>query len=54
MNGIPADSRAGERAAVLNPDHITPEKLEKVRALNALADDTGKSCPDGAGMGVTG
>ncbi|EPE2230173.1 L-glyceraldehyde 3-phosphate reductase [Cronobacter turicensis] len=37
LNGIPADSRAASGSRFLNPDQITPEKLEKVRQLNALA-----------------
>ena len=42
LNGIPADSRAASGSRFLNPDHITPEKLEKVRALNALAERRGQ------------
>lgn len=42
LNGIPADSRAASGSRFLNPDHITPEKLEKVRALNALAERCGQ------------
>ncbi|EOL9010721.1 L-glyceraldehyde 3-phosphate reductase [Cronobacter malonaticus] len=37
LNGIPADSRAASSSRFLNPDQITPEKLEKVRKLNDLA-----------------
>ncbi|ELZ9927780.1 L-glyceraldehyde 3-phosphate reductase [Cronobacter malonaticus] len=37
LNGIPADSRAASGSRFLNPDQITPEKLEKVRKLNDLA-----------------
>lgn len=29
LNGIPADSRAASGSRFLNPDQITPEKLEK-------------------------
>ena len=42
VEGIPADSRAASGSRFLNPDHITPEKLEKVRALNALAERRGQ------------
>lgn len=42
LNGIPADSRAASGSRFLNPDQITPEKLEKVRALNALAERRGQ------------
>ncbi|EKC6206630.1 L-glyceraldehyde 3-phosphate reductase [Cronobacter sakazakii] len=37
LNGIPADSRAASGSRFLNPDQITPEKLDKVRKLNELA-----------------
>ncbi|EOI3490479.1 L-glyceraldehyde 3-phosphate reductase [Cronobacter sakazakii] len=37
LNGIPADSRAASGSRFLNPDQITPEKLDKVRKLNDLA-----------------
>ncbi|MDI7418189.1 L-glyceraldehyde 3-phosphate reductase [Cronobacter turicensis] len=42
LNGIPADSRAASGSRFLNPDQITPEKLEKVRQLNALAVQRGQ------------
>ena len=42
LNGIPADSRAASTSRFLNPDQITPQKLEKVRALNALAERRGQ------------
>lgn len=42
LNGIPADSRAASGSRFLNPDHITPEKLEKVRKLNDLAVQRGQ------------
>ncbi|EOC1280187.1 L-glyceraldehyde 3-phosphate reductase [Cronobacter turicensis] len=42
LNGIPADSRAASGSRFLNPDQITPEKLEKVRKLNALAVQRGQ------------
>ncbi|EGT5681400.1 L-glyceraldehyde 3-phosphate reductase [Cronobacter turicensis] len=42
LNGIPADSRAASGSRFLNPDQITPEKLEKVRKLNSLAVQRGQ------------
>lgn len=42
LNGIPADSRAASTSRFLNPDQLTPQKLEKVRALNALAERRGQ------------
>ncbi len=44
LNGIPADSRAASGSKFLNPEQITDKKLEKVRKLNALAENGGKSC----------
>lgn len=44
LNGIPADSRAGRPELIyLNNQDITPEKLDKVRALNSLAETRGQS-----------
>ena len=43
LNGIPADSRAGHDPRYLKPDAITPEKLDKIRAFNALAAERGQS-----------
>lgn len=42
LNGIPADSRAASTSRFLNPDQITPQKLEKVRALNVQAERRGQ------------
>ncbi|WKE01767.1 L-glyceraldehyde 3-phosphate reductase [Enterobacter asburiae] len=42
LNGIPADSRAASGSQFLNPDQITEEKLEKVRNLNAMAEERGQ------------
>lgn len=42
LNGIPADSRAAEKRT-LPPSRLTPEVLEKVRALAAIAADRGQS-----------
>lgn len=43
LEGIPADSRAGGSAIFLRPEHITEEKLVKVRALRDLAADRGQT-----------
>ena len=37
LNGIPADSRAGNDPRYLKPDSITEEKVSKTRRLNELA-----------------
>jgi L-glyceraldehyde 3-phosphate reductase len=42
LNGIPADSRAASGSKFLNPEQITDKKLEKVRKLNALAENRGQ------------
>lgn len=43
LNGIPADSRAGVPTGFLKPEHLTPEKLAKIRKLNDLARARGQS-----------
>jgi len=43
LDGIPADSRAGRPTGFLRPQHITDEKLAKVRQLNALAQARGQT-----------
>jgi L-glyceraldehyde 3-phosphate reductase len=44
LNGIPADSRAARPELIyLNNKDITPEKLQKVQALNALAETRGQT-----------
>jgi L-glyceraldehyde 3-phosphate reductase len=43
LNGIPADSRAGKPTGFLRPEHVTDDKLAKVRALDALAQARGQS-----------
>ncbi|KPL76205.1 L-glyceraldehyde 3-phosphate reductase [Levilinea saccharolytica] len=43
LSGLPEDSRAVKSGVFLKPDQITPEKLEKVRALNRLAQARGQS-----------
>jgi L-glyceraldehyde 3-phosphate reductase len=42
LGGIPADSRVAKSGVFLNESHITPEKLEKVRKLNELAQQRGQ------------
>lgn len=42
LNGIPADSRAASGSRFLNAEHITDEKLSKVRRLNDLAQQRGQ------------
>ncbi|MGC8782726.1 MAG: L-glyceraldehyde 3-phosphate reductase [Anaerolineae bacterium] len=43
LEGIPADSRAGRPTGFLRPQHITDEKLAKVRKLNELAQARGQT-----------
>ena len=43
LNGIPADSRAAHDPRYLKPSAITPEKLDKVRALNEMAQARGQA-----------
>jgi L-glyceraldehyde 3-phosphate reductase len=43
LNGIPEDSRAAKEHGTLGANSISPEKLEKVRALNAIAVSRGQS-----------
>jgi L-glyceraldehyde 3-phosphate reductase len=42
LKGIPADSRAGRPTGYLRPQHVTDEKLAKVRKLNDLAHARGQ------------
>lgn len=42
LSGIPADSRAA-RGGFLNREDITPELVEKISRLNAIAADSGRS-----------
>jgi L-glyceraldehyde 3-phosphate reductase len=37
LNGIPMDSRAGKEHGFLRPEQVTPEKVEQIRRLSALA-----------------
>ena len=43
LKGIPADSRAGKPHGFLRPEHVTEEKLDKVRRLNEMALQRGQS-----------
>jgi L-glyceraldehyde 3-phosphate reductase len=43
LQGIPADARAARDPRFLKPEHITEEKLEKIRQLNTLAQNRGQS-----------
>lgn len=43
LGGIPADSRAAHDPRFLKPEHITGEKLAKIRQLDALARTRGQS-----------
>lgn len=42
LNGIPADSRVATSGVFLNESHITPEKIEKIKALNSIAQQRGQ------------
>jgi L-glyceraldehyde 3-phosphate reductase len=43
LNGIPADSRASHDPRFLKPESITPEKLSRIRRLDAMAKERGQS-----------
>ncbi|WP_414661719.1 L-glyceraldehyde 3-phosphate reductase [Horticoccus sp. 23ND18S-11] len=43
LAGIPADSRAAHDPRFLKPEHITPDKLSRIRQLDALARKRGQS-----------
>lgn len=45
LAGIPADSRAGKPSGFLRPEHVTDDKLRRVRELAKLADARGQSLP---------
>ncbi len=42
LQGIPQDSRAASSSRFLNPDQLTEEKMQRVRRLNALAEQRGQ------------
>jgi L-glyceraldehyde 3-phosphate reductase len=43
LAGIPNDSRAASQHGALRPEHITEDKLEKVRRLNEIAQTRGQT-----------
>lgn len=43
LAGIPADSRAGKPSGFLRPEHVTEDKLTRVRALGAIAEARGQT-----------
>lgn len=43
LDGLPADSRAAKAHGFLRPGEITPEKLDKVRRLNEIAQQRGQT-----------
>lgn len=43
LNGIPSDSRAAKSTGFLRPEHVTPERVEAARQLDALARERGQS-----------
>lgn len=43
LGGIPANSRASNNLSYLQKDSLSPERLEKVRALNEIATQRGQS-----------
>ncbi len=43
LSGIPADSRAGRPTGFLRPEHVTEERVEKARRLDAIARARGQS-----------
>lgn len=42
LHGIPADSRVATSGVFLKEDHITPERIEKIKALNEIAQQRGQ------------
>ncbi len=42
LNGIPTDSRAAGESIFLTKDSITPERMEQIRQLNAIAESRGE------------
>jgi L-glyceraldehyde 3-phosphate reductase len=49
INGIPADSRVRKGVGFLTEEHLTPALMEKVRALDSLAQNRSQSL---AGMAL--
>jgi len=42
LNGIPEDSRVATSGVFLNEGSLTPEKLDKIKGLNAIAEERGQ------------
>ncbi|MFP9113868.1 L-glyceraldehyde 3-phosphate reductase [Flavobacterium sp. RHBU_3] len=42
LNGIPTDSRVATSGQFLNESHITPERIEKIKQLNEIAQQRGQ------------
>lgn len=42
LNGIPVDSRVATSGQFLNESHITPDKIEKIKQLNEIAQQRGQ------------
>lgn len=42
LDGIPADSRVATSGQFLNESHITPERIEKIKKLNEIAQQRGQ------------
>jgi L-glyceraldehyde 3-phosphate reductase len=45
LQGIPADSRAGKPSGFLRPEHVTQDKLARVRKLGDIAAARGQTLP---------
>jgi L-glyceraldehyde 3-phosphate reductase len=45
LQGIPADSRAGKPSGFLRPEHVTEDKLARVRKLGDIAAARGQTLP---------
>ncbi len=43
LNGLPADSRAAKAHGFLQPDEITPQKLDQIHRLNEMARQRGQT-----------
>jgi L-glyceraldehyde 3-phosphate reductase len=43
LDGIPGDSRAAKPHGFLRPEHVTDEKLDKIRSLNEIAQARGQT-----------
>ncbi|MFA7368440.1 MAG: aldo/keto reductase, partial [Kiritimatiellales bacterium] len=43
LNGVPEDSRAAKANTFLKRDQVTPERIEQIRKLDAIAKQRGQS-----------